>query len=302
MDYLTLMVVFIATCTVQAAETDREWNYTDREAWKYVEEWSCDGMRQSPININTTGLKKDSKLIDLVLNNFDRSFNGKLNNTGHTVQFIPDGDSETATFANHVGTYNLKQFHFHWGRSTMQLGSEHAIDGNKFSGEMHFVTRKNTGNETAGDAFAVLGVFVIEDSSVPYNNTIWMEFLNKIPHKAAELENVSGVVLSDFLPDDRSYYYYEGSLTTPPCSQVVQWFLLRNPIRIPSIFMNALRTMVNNAEEETLTMNFRDTQQLNNRDVMIQDTDGGGGSGSGLTSFGTTLLTVVALLVYGSNY
>ena len=45
MDYLTLMVVFIATCTVQAAETDREWNYTDIEAWKYVEEWSCDGMR-----------------------------------------------------------------------------------------------------------------------------------------------------------------------------------------------------------------------------------------------------------------
>ena len=103
---LALMVIFIVTCTntVQAAETDREWNYTDTEEWKLVEGWSCDGTRQSPININTTRLKKDSKLIDLVLTNFDRRFNGRLNNTGHTVQFIPNSDSETATFANHVGT------------------------------------------------------------------------------------------------------------------------------------------------------------------------------------------------------
>ena len=154
------------------------------------------------------------------------------------------------------------------------------------------------------DAFAVLGIFLIEDSSVPYDNTVWMEFVDKIPHETAELENVSDVVLSAFILDDRSYYYYEGSLTTPPCSQVVQWFLLRNPVRIPSVFMSALRTMVNNPEEEVLTMNFCDTQQLNNLDVMIQDTDGDSGSGpaSGLTSFGTTLLTVIAALVYGSNY
>ena len=127
-----------------------------------------------------------------------------------------------------------------------------------------------------------------------------MEFVDKIPHETAELEDISGVVLSDFIPEDRSYYYYEGSLTTPPCSQVVQWFLLRNHVRIPSVFMSALRTMVNNPEEEVLTMNFRDTQQLNNLDVMIQDTDGDSGSesASGLTSFGTTLLTVIAALVY----
>ena len=300
--YVTLMILFVATCTARAAETDREWNYTDVEAWKQVEEWSCDGTRQSPININTTRLKEDSRLIDLVLTNFDRAFTGKLKNTGHTVQFIPD--TETATFMSHVGTYNLKQFHFHWGRSTVQLGSEHTVDGNKFSGELHFVTRKNTGSETAGDAFAVLGVFLMEDSSAANDNTIWMEFLNKIPHETAELQNVSGVVLTDFMPDDRSYYYYEGSFTTPPCSQVVQWFLLRNPIRVPSMFMTALRTMVYNAEEETVTMNFRDTQLLNNRDVMIQDTADGDddrGSASGLTTFGTPFLLVIAVLVYGSN-
>ena len=299
MDYVTLMILFLATCTIQATETDREWNYTDTEAWKQVEGWSCDGTRQSPININTASLKKDSRLIDLVLANFDLPFTGKLNNTGHTVQLIPD--TETATFMNHVGTYNLKQFHFHWGRSAVHLGSEHSVDGNKFSGELHFVTRKNIGSDTAGDAFAVLGVFLMEDPSAAYDNTIWMKFLSILPHETAELQNVSGVVLTDLVPDDRSYYYYEGSLTTPPCSQVVQWFLLRNPIRIPSMFMTALRTMVYNPEEEILMMNFRDTQPLNDRDVMIQDT-ADKGSATGVTSFGTTLLTVIAMLVYGNNY
>lgn len=304
MDFVTLMILFFATRTIQATETDREWNYTDTEAWKQIEGWSCDGTRQSPININTASLEKDSRLIDLVLGgNFDRPFTGKLSNTGHTVEFIPD--TETATFMNHMGTYNLEQFHFHWGRSTAHLGSEHSVDGNKFSGELHFVTRKNTGSDTAGDAFAVLGVFLMEDPSAAYNNTIWMEFLSKLPHETAELQNVSGVVLTDLIPDDRRYYYYEGSFTTPPCSQIVQWFMLRNPIRIPSVFIAALRTMVNNAEGETLMMNFRDTEPLNDRDVMIQDTADGKddrGSATGVTSFGTTLLTIIAVLVYGNNY
>ena len=77
----------------------------------------------------------DLNLINVEKTNFDQRFNGMLNNTGHTVQFIPD--SETATFTNHVGMYTLKQLHFHWGQSTVQLGSEHTIDGSKFSGEMH---------------------------------------------------------------------------------------------------------------------------------------------------------------------
>jgi len=43
------------------------------------------------------------------------------------------------------------------------------------------------------------------------------------------------IILSDFIPNDRSYYYYEGSLTTPSCAQVVQWFYcMRNPMRVPS--------------------------------------------------------------------
>ena len=205
-----LIISVVAKCIVAAELTG--WNYTDIDAWKHERGWSCDGMRQSPININTTHVKVDPRLMDLKLNNFDQRFNGKLDNNGHTVQFNPDADSSIATFVNHAGSYDFKQFHFHWGRSTQQPGSEHAVNGSRFSGEMHFVTTKSTVNATAGDAAAVLGIFLMEDPAASYTNTVWMELVNNIPHEAETHETVDGVVLSYFIPDDLSYYHYEGSL------------------------------------------------------------------------------------------
>ena len=68
--------------------------------------------------------------------------------------------------------------------------------------------------------------------------------------------------------------------------------------------MTALRTMVNNVEDETLTMNYRDTQQLYNRNVFKYNVDDGDdrSATSGLTSSSTTLLTVIIVLVCGSIY
>ena len=68
--------------------------------------------------------------------------------------------------------------------------------------------------------------------------------------------------------------------------------------------MTALRTMVNNVDNETLTMNFRDTQELYNRNVFEYNVDDGDdrSATSGLTSFGITLLTVIIVLVCGSIY
>ena len=304
---LEAFVIAAVILTIQAAEDGLilQWNYTDVDSWKSVGNWSCDGARQSPININTTSAKKDTKLIDLVLSNFNRRFSGNWTDTGRSVLFTPDSSSsaaQSAAFTNHVGTYNLVQFHFHWGMNG-RLGSEHRIDGDVFSGELHFVTKKSTGSETAGDSFAVLGILLVEDSSVSSSGTIWMQLLNKIPHEVGEVETIHEVVFSDFLPNDKSYYYYEGSLTTPPCSQYVQWFVLKNPMRVPQDFMNVLRTMVYDETEEPLVMNYRDTQSLNNRDVLMHDdTDGdSGGSARGLVDFGIILIMLIALLVCGIN-
>ena len=88
----------------------------------------------------------------------------------------------------------------------------------------------------------------------------------------------------DLLPSDLSYYYYEGSLTTPTCDQVVQWFLLKETISIPSAYLMQLREVEENKQGDLLTFNYRDTQDLNGRQV------------SRYTASGVRLLPTVSLL------
>ena len=69
------------------------------------------------------------------------------------------------------------------------------------------------------------------------------------------------------LPRNLSYYYYNGSLTTPPCSEVVQWVLLQNSVRVPEAFFDALRLTPKNANGTALELNYREDQPLNGRQV-----------------------------------
>ena len=264
---LILVTSLIASKNVQAI-SEISWNYTDQEFWTTVEEWDCDGQRQSPIDIDTTTLATSGDLIDLVLTNFSKSYEGNFTNTGHTVQFTPNPGSPRALFRNHRGTYELLQFHLHWGASANQ-GSEHTVNGQSYSGELHFVTRKTTGAKTDGDAFAVLGVLLRSDISMSASGS-YMELLNNIPGGGGEINLLNEVRPTDLLPSDLSYYYYEGSLTTPTCSEVVQWFLLRNPVDVPSQFLDNLRSNIMGGDGDILDTSFRFTQPLNGRQVMIQ--------------------------------
>ena len=292
---LFTFLLFMTSILVVNSHEYALWDYKDRgETWKSVQNWFCGGERQSPIDIITNILVKNSNLTDLKLTNFDQRFDGDWTNTGQTVKFTPSPSSSTAAavFDNHRGSYILQQFHFHWG--SLQNGSEHCLDGQSFIGELHFVTRKTTGSPTSGDAFAVLGVWLVDDPGLVLDATVWMELLNNLPKENSDANTASGLRLSDFIPEDLSYYYYEGSLTTPPCNEVVQWFMLRNPIRVPSTFLTALCNSVSGADGEPLRMNYRDLQPLNKRSVMIQDTNG---LGLVITAFGTILLAMVTLAV-----
>lgn len=263
---LILLLCFVAT--FQNAGATYSWTYSDQDAWESVSIWDCNGTSQSPIDIDTDDLNTNTSLIDLTLTDFDQSFSGNFTNTGHSVQFTPDSDLDTAVIENHLGTYELQQFHFHWG-STSSVGSEHTVDGGRYSGELHFVTRKTTGDSTDYDAYTVMGVLLESDSSLSVTGS-WLELYNNIPTDYEDVNSVSGLDVTEFLPSSMTYYYYEGSLTTPACSEVVQWFVLKNPVSVPSDFLEALRTTVNDEDGDPLTTNYRDTQDLNGREVMIK--------------------------------
>lgn len=248
------------------------WNYSNLETWKSVEGWAGGGARQSPINIDTKSVVANASLVDLVLTNFDKTLSGSWSNARNSIRFDPAAGSPTAQVKNHLGIYTLQQFHFHWG-ATSEQGSEHTVDGQTYAGELHFVNRKTTGDATAGDAFAVLGVLLISDTSMLATGS-WKELLDNIPAQNEKINTVGSVRPADLLPNNLSYYYYEGSLTTPPCSEVVQWFLLRNPLHVPSAFLDELHTTVTGMEGQPLNTNFREPQPLNGRQVMVHGDSG----------------------------
>lgn len=261
-----LFGAFCATCrgSMVKASSD-EWSYKDQDAWRDVSGWNCAGMRQSPININTNSLVMNHDLADLKLWNFDQDFNGTFTNNGHTVKFTPADGSPAALFQNHLGTYELQQFHFHWGPND-QVGSEHNINGSPTSGELHFVTKKTTGAPATGDAYAVLGVLLSSHNSLPMTQSL-RELYNNIPSGVNAANNVYKIKFTDFIPANMDYYYYEGSLTTPPCSEVVQWFVMRIKTFVPFEFLVKLR-QIQSSSGGNLDMNYRYTQPLDGRQVM----------------------------------
>ncbi|MCO6186292.1 carbonic anhydrase [Rhizobium sp. L1K21] len=204
-----------AACSSLArASGNIPWNYAgDRgpEKWGDLNSTfrTCSlGAQQSPINI--TGairaqiepLKLDWKVTA-----------AEIVNNGHTIQL----DLPPASTLTHNGRdYSLVQFHFH-------APSEHQIDGRAFPMEIHFVHK----HAETGD-LAVLGVLVSTEGGEP---NIPLSQLSAIfPRKNGQKGKLEKADVSKLLPPSLEYYTYEGSLTTPPCSEIVTWFVLKTPL------------------------------------------------------------------------
>ena len=116
--------------------------------------------------------------------------------------------------------------------------------------EMHLVHKNEKGNLT------VVGLFIEEgDSPNPLLEKIWQE----LPAKVGKFGPIVSINLREFLPEDTSYYAYNGSLTTPPCSEAVQWLVVRKSIKASSKQIDAFAHIYRN--------NARPAQPLYNRKV-----------------------------------
>jgi carbonic anhydrase len=107
--------------------------------------------------------------------------------------------------------FELKQFHFH-------SPSENTIKGRSFPMEAHFVHADAKGN------LAVVALMFEESASNKLLEQVWPH-VPKVENGKTELDPL--VSANDLLHADRDYYRYEGSLTTPPCSEGVHWFVLK---------------------------------------------------------------------------
>ncbi|MFA5900060.1 MAG: carbonic anhydrase family protein [Hyphomicrobium sp.] len=209
---LAASAIALATLAVTAfAETGHpHWTYTGNEG---PEHWgalskdfaACNGNQQSPVNI-TKAHKAENGALALKWT----PFAPKVLNNGHTIQAAAVPGNVT-TFAGK--DYALQQVHFH------HL-SEHAIDGKHAPMEAHFVSQDKDGK------LLVLGVLIDEGTANSEIAKLW-EVAPQSPGEAMATETID---FAKLVPTASKFYRYSGSLTTPPCSEIVDWVLFADPI------------------------------------------------------------------------
>lgn len=258
------MFSFATFCLLLAGAAfavEEDFSYDRQDIWPGVCVTGNNNM-QSPIDIDDADF--DGNLMELMMNGWDVGYDGTFFNGGHNVQFDPDMPAEATTETN-LGTFEVLQFHMHWGTTT-GTGSEHLVSGEAEELEIHFVHRnRNQPDVNASDAFAVVAVLGRVDEDAELTNP-WYQLNASAVEGYEEAINITGFRFDQLLPDNLEYYHYMGSLTTPACSEVVAWYVLRNTITVPGAFLEQLRR-VEGTDGEVLGFNFRMPQDLNNRPI-----------------------------------
>jgi len=196
------------------------------------------GKAQSPIDLKDA---KKAKLAKLATSYKKSTF--KINNNGHTIQVdLPEGS--TAKLSGKE--YALVQFHFH-------APSENTLDGKSFPMEMHLV-HKNADGE-----LAVVGVFIEEGSAHPVIDAIWPNLPTGETDEPVACEGP--IDPTGLLPKKKAYYAFNGSLTTPPCSEGVAWHVMADPIQLSSEQILRFTGYYDN--------NARPVQPLNERAIQL---------------------------------
>jgi carbonic anhydrase len=196
-----------------------------------------DGHLQSPIDIRSP---KKAELPAIEFNYRPSPLH--IIDNGHTIMINYDPGSFMRVGGKR---YELKQFHFH-------RPSEEKINGHAFEMTVHLVHADADGN------LAVVAVLLKKGD----DNALIHELWNDLPKEKGteEVREKVQIDLSQLLPADRGYYSFPGSLTTPPCTENVAWFVLKQPVAI------------SNAELERFASLYRDdarpTQPLNGRVVL----------------------------------
>jgi carbonic anhydrase len=195
------------------------------------------GHRQSPIDI------RDAQKANLppILFEYQPSPLHIIDN-GHTVMVNYALGSSISVAGKR---YALKQFHFH-------RPSEEKVNGETFDMSVHFVHADQDGK------LAVVAVLLRKGEDNPLIGEIW-KALPREKEKEEQLDQIR-IDASRILPSNRGYYTFSGSLTTPPCSEDVTWFVLKNPVAVSEQEIDRFSQLYRN--------DARPTQPLHGRTVL----------------------------------
>uniref|UniRef100_A0A7N6BT57 protein-tyrosine-phosphatase n=1 Tax=Anabas testudineus TaxID=64144 RepID=A0A7N6BT57_ANATE len=240
----------------------------------------CASKNQSPVDIVDEQALVSDEYQELVLDKFstESSNHTTMKNTGKTVAVLLK-DDYFVRGAGLPGRFKAEKMEFHWGQSNGSAGSEHSINGRRFPVEMQIYLYNSDDFDSLSAAIkerriiAAMAVFFqLGQKDNPAVDPI-IQGLKGVVHHEKET-NLRSFILRDLLPSSvDSYYRYTGSLTTPPCSKVVEWIIFSRPVYLSHSQLEAFYSIFTTEQQdhvksvEYLRNNFRPLQDLNDRKV-----------------------------------
>ncbi|UTW58604.1 carbonic anhydrase family protein [Kordiimonas sp. SCSIO 12603] len=196
------------------------------------------GTLQSPIDLEGT----EPVAMHRLRTHYDVS-GVNMRNAEHTITATYDMGNML-----HVGpkSFMLKNFKFH-------TPSEHTVSGERFPMEIQFM------HESANGTPAIVSVLVKEGSENKAAKELW-NYLPLEPGQSSKNDKIY-INARDFMPQDKSYYRYMGSYTTPPCAEGVNWYVLKTPVEMSSQQISMVRGLIGSGTA-------RPTQPRNNRIIL----------------------------------
>lgn len=243
---LMFAVCLLSIQSIMAAAGSVNWGYYQHGIDPIVlpASWSeyfpdCNGFSQSPINITNT-VKSTLSELDIAYEETPL----RVINNGHAIQidYLPGSSLYVADEDQRV-----LQFHFH-------TPSENTVNGVSYPMEMHIVHANTAG------ALTVVAVFIEEGKA----NETFAAIINNAPltkgvYVSSKLINVDALLPSKV----QNFYNYSGSLTTPPCSESVNWIVMEKPITFSAEQILAF--------EHIMHINNRPLQATNGRTIFSND-------------------------------
>jgi len=200
------------------------------------------GIQQSPINMQAQRALA-SKIGEIKFSYKPTPV--KVLNNGHTIQ-VNYTPGNTMTVGDK--TYELLQFHFH-------SPSEHMINDKHSKMEVHLV------HKGADGKLAVVGVMMNTGKALNALVPVW----SRLPHELNKIALNPGTVnAADLLPaNTQNYYHYMGSLTTPPCTESVSWYVMKDAVEVAAKQAAQFANLIGE--------NARPVQNENRRFVLINE-------------------------------
>ncbi|VAX01906.1 Carbonic anhydrase, alpha class [hydrothermal vent metagenome] len=235
-----IMAALVLLSNTSFANESSHWGYGNSNGPTHWSEINPDfslcknGKNQSPINI--------SGFIKAPHESLKPHYKSKVDeivNNGHTIQINMHAGSNIKIDNTH---FNLNQFHFH-------SPSENTINGKSFPLEGHFVHTDKNNN------LVVLAVMFENGDKNTALETLWKH----MPINSGEHKNLTNnITVSNLMPKNMDYYRFNGSLTTPPCSEGVRWYVFKNPIKVSKQQVDQFHETIHHA-------NNRPVQSINAR-------------------------------------